>query len=84
MSRRSRSHRRYYRKYGYSWKRERDRFIKAHPFCEICSWNGIVTEAVTVHHVKPLSEGGKNDPDNLMALCDACHKWVHSMRGKGE
>jgi len=31
-----------------------------------------------VHHIKQRSQGGTNDPDNLIALCINCHIDVHS------
>ena len=33
-----------------------------------------------VHHVKPRSAGGGNDPDNLVTLCSACHRLHHERR----
>ena len=29
------------------------------------------------HHIKPLSEGGTTDIDNLIVLCWACHQRIH-------
>jgi hypothetical protein len=33
-----------------------------------------------VHHIVPRSEGGTNDPDNLIAVCITCHSDVHTNR----
>jgi hypothetical protein len=30
------------------------------------------------HHRKRRSQGGGDDPTNLMRLCFGCHEWVHS------
>ena len=30
-----------------------------------------------VHHIIPVSEGGDDNPDNLITLCRDCHKEVH-------
>ncbi len=30
-----------------------------------------------VHHIVPLSQGGGNNPTNLITLCKACHKARH-------
>lgn len=31
------------------------------------------------HHLVPVTEGGKNDPDNLVTLCSDCHAGRHSI-----
>ncbi|TQI67359.1 5-methylcytosine-specific restriction protein A [Clostridium sp. KNHs216] len=64
------------KRYGRTWKRIRDRFIKAHPLCEACKKSGRLTPAEEVHHILPLSQGGTNDVHNLMALCKACHSRI--------
>ena len=61
------------KRYGRAWKRIRDRYIKAHPLCEECQKQGKLTPAEEVHHILPLSRGGTNAEDNLMALCHSCH-----------
>lgn len=30
------------------------------------------------HHIIPFSLGGDDQPDNYMALCDDCHKKIHT------
>jgi len=67
--------------YGRSWKRIRDRYIAAHPFCEQCQKDGRITPAEEVHHIKPLSQGGTNDVDNLMSLCTSCHSEITAREG---
>lgn len=67
--------------YGRAWKRIRDRYIKAHPLCEECKRSGKLTVSEEVHHILPLSEGGSNREDNLMALCKSCHSKIHAKRG---
>ncbi|MFZ5892213.1 MAG: HNH endonuclease [Myxococcota bacterium] len=32
---------------------------------------------VDEHHLKPRSEGGRHEPDNLLCLCAAQHRAVH-------
>jgi 5-methylcytosine-specific restriction enzyme A len=53
-----------------------ERKIKAErPKCEIC---GSPTQ--TIHHIKPFHAHPELelDPDNLIALCDNCHRlWAH-------
>ena len=63
-------------RYGYQWRKIRDYFLAANPFCELCKRDGRYTDATEVHHIKPLSEGGTNDADNLMALCHSCHSRI--------
>ena len=35
------------------------------------------TRGLTIHHVKPRSEGGTNEIENLVLLCKCHHKRVH-------
>ena len=69
------------RRYGRAWKRIRDSYVKTHPFCEVCFEKGIITPVETVHHKKPLAEGGTHDRSNLMSLCSSCHGRIHAERG---
>ena len=41
--------------------------------CRQCSTG----EDLTMHHIKPLKDGGENVADNLIALCRACHDEEH-------
>lgn len=68
-------------RYGRAWKRIRDSYVKAHPFCEMCFLNGVIKEVEEVHHKLPLSEGGTHDKDNLISLCQSCHAKIHAKRG---
>jgi len=34
-----------------------------------------------VHHIIPRSEGGTDDPTNLLLLCQQCHVAHHSSKG---
>lgn len=69
------------KRYGRSWKRIRDRYIKAHPLCEECEKYGRLTTAEEVHHILPLSKGGGNEPENLMSLCKSCHSRITAESG---
>ena len=42
--------------------------------CERCG----ESPAVLLHHRHRRSQGGANTMQNLAALCDADHRWVHS------
>ena len=63
-------------RYGYQWRKIRKRFLDTNPFCEMCVKEEKLTLATEVHHVLPLSHGGNNDRDNLMALCKSCHSRI--------
>jgi 5-methylcytosine-specific restriction endonuclease McrA len=60
--------------YGYSSRREailhRDNYT-----CQCCSKKNCRLE---VHHIKFRSNGGTDDEENLITLCEDCHKGVHA------
>ena len=64
------------KRYGGEWRKIRGRYIKAHPLCEECLTQGLYTPAQEVHHILPLSHGGGNAAENLMALCKPCHSRI--------
>lgn len=37
-----------------------------------------------VHHIKALSQGGTNDPANLVLLCVQCHNTIDAQRRRQE
>lgn len=69
------------KRYGRSWKRIRDRYIAAHPLCEECKKDSMLTLAEEVHHILPLSKGGTHCDDNLMSLCTSCHSRITANSG---
>lgn len=64
-------------RYGTAWRAIRKRYIAAHPLCEECLRSGLAVPAEHVHHIIPLTDGGTNAENNLMALCKACHSRIH-------
>ena len=42
--------------------------------CENCKWQEGPRD---VHHILPVSEGGKNELSNLITLCPNCHRLAH-------
>jgi 5-methylcytosine-specific restriction protein A len=69
------------KRYGRRWRKIRKVFLTAHPLCELCREQGRYTPAEEVHHIKPLSEGGTHDYENLMALCKSCHSRITAKEG---
>ena len=67
------------------WKNLRNRYIKEHPFCEMCLEKGIVKSAEEVHHIVPFGTGATEEErwnlltseSNLLSLCIPCHKKIH-------
>lgn len=76
------------RGYDFTWRKVRKTYLLQHPLCEECEKHGRVTPAKEVHHIKAISEGGDRlNPDNLMAVCRACHQkftegQIKARRGK--
>lgn len=72
------------------WAQARDTALTrdAH-LCQHCLKRGDITPAVMVHHIKELSPSNVDDPeiatnpDNLVSLCDRCHKQVHGWIRQG-
>jgi len=52
----------------------RDRHRCRAPGCERIQF-------LEVHHVVPRTQGGSNQPDNLMTLCGSCHRLWHERAG---
>lgn len=72
------------------WLRLRRDMLTAHPLCQKCEEQGLITPATEVHHRRPV-EYGLNyaekyrlmyDADNLMALCHDCHVKEHIAMGR--
>ncbi len=70
------------KRYGRSWKRIRDRYIKTHPLCEQCQKENRIILAEEVHHILHLSKGGGNESSNLMSLCKPCHSRITAESGE--
>src|SRR5690349_9127315 len=59
------------RGYDRAWYLLRNQFLGDNPFCADCKL-AMATEAHHIRKVRDYPEG-RLDPDNLMALCKACH-----------
>ena len=65
---------RHERGYGADWVRLQKLIMKRDgKMCQPCLRKGRPTPAAEVDHIKPKSQGGTNDWDNLEAICRACH-----------
>ena len=63
--------------YGRSWRNIRNRYLRAHPLCEMCLKEGRYVSATEVHHILPVNKGGDHRLSNLMSLCHSCHEKIH-------
>lgn len=65
------------RGYDTTWRKLRLMILRRTPLCTVCG----DYKDLEVHHIKPISEGGKRlDPKNLQVMCGFCHKKHHSGR----
>ncbi len=75
------------RGYGSSWRKLRDQVMRRdNGLCQPCLKAGHVTVAQAVDHIVAKSAGGTDDPANLQAICEACHKAktaVEAAKGRG-
>jgi len=46
--------------------------------CQICGTVGSKDNPLTVHHIVYKCRGGSNSPENLVLLCQRCHRNLHS------
>ena len=61
--------------YGHRWVKLRERILARDcHLCQTCAKAGRVTPATAVDHIKPKAQGGTDDPANLAAICDPCHR----------
>lgn len=67
------------------WTRLSRQWREAHPLCEECRKQGIITEAQVTDHITPwpiCGEDGFFDMANLQSLCEACNH-AKGQRDKG-
>jgi len=58
---------------GRALQRARHALFNREPLCRECASKGYTVPATQRDHIKPLTEGGSDDDDNIQPLCDACH-----------
>jgi 5-methylcytosine-specific restriction protein A len=57
-----------------AWRNRRAAVLRERPFCEDCALEGAPLRLATeVDHVKPVSEGGTDEWENLRPLCSRHH-----------
>ncbi|WP_130811415.1 HNH endonuclease [Olsenella sp. Marseille-P4559] len=73
-----------------AWARARESaLIRDNHLCQRCLKAGEITPATMVHHIQELTPDNINDPnitcglDNLVSLCDRCHKITHGWARDG-
>jgi 5-methylcytosine-specific restriction protein A len=69
--------------YGAAWRRLRAAFLAAHPLCEACAAQGVLTPASHVDHRIAKAAGGTDDEENLAAYCPSCHSRKTCQRDQG-
>ena len=49
--------------------------------CQLCRRSRELVEAcndsLEAHHLRPISEGGADEPYNILIVCTPCHKQIH-------
>ena len=54
-------------------KQEREQIVNSqNNFCNLCGDK--IGKSFQIDHIRPLSNGGNNEKDNLQALCISCHQ----------
>lgn len=51
-------------------------YRSAHVLCERCLVTGACKAVREIHHVQRVSDGGKTEAKNLLALCAECHRTI--------
>jgi len=66
-----------------TWRMIRESVLRRDEFqCQGCTAGCTV---LNVHHIIPVSDGGSDDPSNLITLCEDCHSQIHPwMQGESD
>lgn len=72
------------RGYGWAWSKLRDQVLARDcGLCQPCQRRGRVTLARAVDHIVNKAQGGTDNPANLQAICDQCHKAKTAAEARG-
>lgn len=63
-----------------TWEIIRTRIIERDRGCSGRFLGGRCSSVLDVHHIKPRTEGGSDEDDNLMALCHVHHPQLEGLR----
>jgi 5-methylcytosine-specific restriction protein A len=61
------------RGYGSTWKKLRRLIAAQRPAVCVRCGRADVSARMHLDHIRPLGQGGSNDPANLQWLCASCH-----------
>jgi len=72
------THKQWQHLYDHRWSKRSKAFLKRNPLCVYCLQIGKITPATITDHIQPHLGNIElfNDPNNLQALCKACHDSV--------
>ena len=60
------------RRAGRWLQEQREELFRTEPWCRICKAEDRLSLATIRDHIKPLAEGGTDEPNNVQPLCLAC------------
>ena len=60
------------------WEQQRIRLWKDCRHCRECGCYLSVEQAIP-HHIKFRSQGGGDEAENVLIVCDKCHKKLHGI-----
>lgn len=65
---------RHVRGYGSAWEKLRIVILRRDGgLCQVCKAGDRLNPGEIVDHIKPKTEGGTDDPENLQTICKPCH-----------
>lgn len=63
-------------RHGVPIELKKEVIMRDHNNCKLCQ-RTCVENSAQVHHIIPVSAGGKDENSNLILLCSSCHTLVH-------